>query len=106
MCAALSVHPGGTLLSVGGTGEDNIGELSTDITVVALVDNEGVLGNGLGVDLVSVEEVDELGLRGSGVLGGSEADIVSSGTGCNLLHRCQMLIYTMERHVDLHAARR
>ena len=73
---ALSVHPCCALLGVCTTGEDNVGKLSTEVTVVALVDDEGVLGDACGVDLVRVEEVDELGLGSGRLLGGDEANLV------------------------------
>ena len=39
------VDPSYRLLRVCGTGKDNIGELCTEITMVTLVDDEGVLRN-------------------------------------------------------------
>ena len=59
--------------------------------MVALVHDEGVLGDGLGVDFVGVEEVDEFGLRGGGVLGGGEADIVGRSSGGNLRATVRLL---------------
>jgi len=60
--STLSVHPRCSLLCVGGTGEDDICELSTKITVVTLVDDKCILGNGLGCELVGIEKVNEFGL--------------------------------------------
>jgi len=58
--SSLSVDVCGRFLSIGSTWKDNIGELGSLVTVVTLVDDEGVLWNVLGADLVSSEEVDEL----------------------------------------------
>lgn len=59
---AFSVDVSSGLLGVGGTGEDDIGKLGTLITVVTLVDDERVTGDGGRVDLISTEEPDDLGL--------------------------------------------
>ena len=75
---ALSVHPCCALLGVCTTGEDNVGKLSTEVTVVALVDDEGILGDVLRVDLVGVQEVDELRLGRGRLLRRDEADVIRS----------------------------
>jgi hypothetical protein len=59
--------------------------LSTDITVVTLVYDKGVLGNGLGVELVGVQEVDELGGGLGRRGGGGETDVVSGGSRGGLI---------------------
>jgi hypothetical protein len=40
--------------------------LGTEITVVTLVDDKCVLGDGRGINLVGVEEVDEFGFGSGG----------------------------------------
>ena len=52
--------------------------------MVALVDDEGVLGDVLGVDLVGVEEEDELRLGRRSLLRRDEADVVRGRAGSNL----------------------
>ncbi len=77
---AFGVDPRDALLGVGSTRQTDVGVLCPEVTVVALVHDESVLGNGRGVDLVGIEQVDEF----RGGLGGgcrwSEADIVRSGS--------------------------
>jgi hypothetical protein len=58
--------------------------LGTEITVVTLVDDECVLGDGRGINIVGVEEVDEFGCGGRSGFGGRETEIVSGGPGCSL----------------------
>ena len=52
--------------------------------MVALVDNEGVLRNRLGVNLVGVQEVNEFWLGSGGLLRRNEANIVSGRSGSDL----------------------
>ena len=52
--------------------------------MVALVHNEGVLRDLLGVDLVRVQEVDELRLRRGRLLRWNEPDVVRGGSGGSL----------------------
>jgi hypothetical protein len=58
--------------------------LGTEITVVTLVDDKCVLGDGRGINVVGIEEVDEFGGGGRSGFGGCETEIVSSGPGCSL----------------------
>lgn len=51
---------------------------------MALVDNECVLRDRLGVDLVGIAEEDELGSGGGGFFGWDEANVVSCCTGGDL----------------------
>ena len=46
--------------------------------MVALVDDERVLGDACGVDFIRVKKVDELGLGRGSLLRGDEADIIRS----------------------------
>jgi len=64
--SSLSIDPRRRFLGISGTRETDIGKLRSQITVMTLVDDKGVLGNGGRVDLVCVEEVDEFGLGGLG----------------------------------------
>lgn len=90
LCATLAVDIGGTLFGVCSTRQDNVGERSTNVTVVALVDDEGVLGD-LGV-LVSAQEVDNLGFGGADLLGGNgEANIVETSTAGGALEHVDTL---------------
>lgn len=52
--------------------------------MVALVDDEGVLGDGGRSDFIGVEEVDEFGLGGGGRFGGDEANFVGGWAGGSL----------------------
>ena len=61
MTPTLSVDPCGRFLGVGRSWETDVGVLSTEITVMTLVDDKGVFGDGGRVDIVGVEEVDEFG---------------------------------------------
>ena len=73
-------HQGGRHLRVehrghhGGPGRRR----STEVTVVALVDDEGILGDVLRVDLVGVQEVDELRLGRGRLVRRDEADVIRS----------------------------
>ena len=48
--------------------------------MVTLVDDKGVLGDGGGVNVVGVEEIDELGFGGRGGLGWGKAEIESGSS--------------------------
>jgi hypothetical protein len=58
--------------------------LGTEIAMVTLVDDECVLGDGRGINVVGIEEVDEFGGGSGSGLGGCETEIISSGPGCSL----------------------
>jgi len=58
--------------------------LGTEITVVTLVNDKCVLGDGRGINVVGVEEVDELRCGGGSGFGWCETEIVGSGPGCSL----------------------
>jgi hypothetical protein len=75
----LSVDISTSLLSVSSTGENDVSNLSTLVTVVALVNNESILGNIGLVDIIGTEEPDELRL-GLGNLSGrsGEANLEST----------------------------
>lgn len=75
--SSLSVDPCHTLLGVGSTWETDIGKLSTEVTMMSLVDHESILRDRLGVDLIRIEEINELGLRGRGLLGRNKANVIS-----------------------------
>lgn len=83
--ATLGVDPGGRLFGVSSTREANVCELSTEITVVALVDDEGILRDRLGVNFVGVQEIDELGLGRSSFGGWYETEVVCRSTRGNLI---------------------
>ena len=74
------------LLGVRSTREDDVGELGTAVTVMALVDDEGVLGDVCGSDLVGTEEPDDLrgGLGGLRARDGP-AELVSTCAGSSAL---------------------
>jgi len=80
LASSFSVDPGDGFLGVSASGQTNIGVLSTDVSVVSLVDDKGILGDRLGVKLVGVEKVDEFGSDLGGRGGGGETDVVSSGS--------------------------
>jgi hypothetical protein len=80
LASSFSVDPGDRLFGVSTPGQTNIGVLSTDVSVVSLVDDKGVLRDRLGVKLVGVEEVDEFGSDLGGRGGGGETDVVGSGS--------------------------
>jgi hypothetical protein len=58
----LRVDPSRRLLRVRRPRQADVGELGSQVSVVALVDDERVLWDRLGVDLVGVEQIDKLGL--------------------------------------------
>lgn len=62
LTATLGVDPRCRFLSVSCARQADVCKLGTEVTVVALVDYERVLGDRSGVNLVGVEEVDELWL--------------------------------------------
>ena len=76
LSTTLGVDPCRTLLSVRSAGKADVRELSTEVTVVALIDDERVLGDACGVDLIRVKKVDELGLGRGSLLRGDEANLV------------------------------
>lgn len=83
--AAFGVDVRARLFGVGGAGEDDIGELGSNVAVVALIDDEGVGGDVGGGDFVGAEEPDDFrGDLGLGGGGGDEADVVGGGTGGSL----------------------
>lgn len=47
--------------------------------MVALIHDEGVLGDGFGINFIGIEEVDEFGFCCRSLLGGHEADFIRSG---------------------------
>ena len=54
--------------------------MGAKVAVVALVDDEGVFGNGFGLDFVGVEEEDDFGCDGSNFGAGSDkSNVVGSG---------------------------
>ena len=54
--AAFGVQPGGVLLGIGGAGEDDIGAGGGGVTMMALVDDEGVLADARGVEAIGTEQ--------------------------------------------------
>lgn len=47
--------------------------------MVALIHDEGVLGDGFRINFIGIEEVDEFGFCCRSLLGGHEADFIRSG---------------------------
>ncbi len=82
LCSSLSVDVCGGLLRVGRSGQADISELSTDVTVVTLVDNKGVTRDALGCNVVGVEQVDELGALSWSSSRRGEANVESTGSRC------------------------
>lgn len=80
MSTSLRVDPSTGLFGVGSSGKNDIGVLGTGVSVVTLVDDESVAGNGRGGELVGAEEVDEFGFGFGGGRGRSETNVVS---GCS-----------------------
>ena len=77
----LGVHVGSGLLGVGGAREDNVGKMGTHVTVMALVDDKGALGDVLGADIISAEEVEDRGGLGGGIDSRHKAHIEGGGPG-------------------------
>jgi hypothetical protein len=84
LSSTFGVDPCDGLFGVGTTGEDDVGVLSAEVTVVALVDDEGVRGDRRGGEVVGGEEVDELGGGRGGGGGGDETDVVGGCSGSGL----------------------
>lgn len=84
LTSAFSVDPSHTLLCVSGSWQADIGELSTKVTVVALVDNERVFRDRSRVDLVGIKEVDEFRLCRGSRGGRGETNVIGSGSGNSL----------------------
>ena len=81
---ALGVDPCRTLLGVRSAWKADVCELGAEVAVVALVDDERVLGDACRVDLICVEKVNELGLGSSSLLRRDEANLIRRCTGSSL----------------------
>lgn len=73
------VDPRDTLFGVCRSGEADVGVLGSNISVVSLVDDESIVGDHRGVEIVGVEEVDEFGRRLGGRGRWDETDVVGGG---------------------------
>ena len=83
--SALEVDVCGGFFGVGCAGEDDVRVLGAEVAVVALVDDEGVGGDGFGGDFVCVEEEEEFRFGGGYVCAwGDEPDVICRWTGGNL----------------------